>query len=82
MTGYGIIWYRIPSMDGIKQYQMNNPLKIVSLRANIPEPEKNELEIICSVLDVPIAQIIREGVREKVASLKENHPKVREALSN
>ena len=69
-------------MNGINQYQMDKLMKKVSLRANIDECEKETLDKICSILDVPNAQIIREGVRERMAFLIENDPKVREAFQN
>ena len=59
---------------------MDKTKKQKSLRANIPETEKREFEHICSILDVPEAQIIRESLREKIEFLKANNPKVREAL--
>lgn len=52
--------------------------KTKSLRANIDEAEKEELESIAATLDIPVAQIIREGVREKVVKLRK-HPKVKAA---
>ena len=69
-------------MNGINQYQMDKLMKKVSLRANIDECEKETLDKICLILDVPNAQIIREGVRERMAFLIENDPKVREAFQN
>jgi hypothetical protein len=69
-------------MEGIKQYQAVNSNKTKSLRASVSMDEKFLLERICSILDVPESQIIRESVREKVAYLIQNHPKVREAFQN
>lgn len=40
------------------------------------EGEKEELENIAEILDVPLAQIVREAVREKVEKLQK-HPKIR-----
>jgi hypothetical protein len=69
-------------MEGIKQYQAVNSNKTKSLRASVSMDEKFLLERICSILDVPESQIIRDSVREKVAYLIQNHPKVREAFQN
>ena len=55
--------------------------KIKSLRANIPELEKTELDRIAQIIDVPAAQIIREGVREKVQKLKRTHPKLKQEFA-
>jgi len=52
--------------------------KTKSLRANIDEAEHEELEALAKALDIPAAQIVREGTREKMAKLRK-HPKVRAA---
>lgn len=52
-------------------------MKNQSLRANVNALEKQELEAVATVLDVPEAQIIREAVREKVAKLRKTHPKLK-----
>lgn len=50
-----------------------------SLRANISTTEKQELDAVATVLDIPTSQIIREAVREKVAKLRKTHPKLKES---
>jgi hypothetical protein len=51
--------------------------KTTQIAARIKETERNELTEIATTLDVPESQIIREAVREKIAQLKETHPKLR-----
>lgn len=55
---------------------MNKKVKTVGVR--FAEGESEELEQIAEVLDVPVAQIVREAVREKVAKLQ-RHPKIKAA---
>ena len=57
----------------------NEMNKTQSLRANVDKEEKAELEKIATILDVPEAQIIREGFREKMVKLRK-HPKVKAAV--
>lgn len=54
-------------------------MKNQSLRANVNEAEKKELEQIAEALDVPESQIIREAVREKVQKLQKTHPKLKKS---
>lgn len=55
---------------------MKNKTDRVSAR--VTEDERQELESISDILDIPEAQIVREAVREKVAKLRK-HPKVKAA---
>jgi len=41
--------------------------------------EKTEFEEIANRLDVPISQLAREGLREKIAELKRTHPLLQKA---
>lgn len=45
----------------------------------INQAEKNEFEEIANRLDIPVAQIAREAMREKIAELKRTHPLLQEA---
>lgn len=73
----GISWYLTNCPKGIKQYQLYKPMRKQSLRANVNEDEKKELEKVSEILDVPEAQIIREAVREKLEKLNRTHPKLK-----
>jgi hypothetical protein len=53
-----------------------------SLRADMSRDEKRELTKIAKILDIPIAQIVREGTREKMEELKRTHPKVQAAFTS
>jgi hypothetical protein len=48
----------------------------------ITRDENVELLEIASILDIPVSQIIRDGLREKVRFIKETDPRVREGLQN
>lgn len=51
--------------------------KTETVGVRFAEGERDELDKIADILDVPVAQIVREAVREKVAKLQK-HPKVRQ----
>lgn len=55
---------------------MANKTDTVGVR--FAEGEREELDKIAEVLDIPTSQIVREAVREKVAKLRK-HPKVKAA---
>lgn len=42
----------------------------------INQSEKVEFEEIANRLDIPISQIAREAIREKMAELKRTHPRL------
>lgn len=56
----------------------NMKIKDDKIIAKLPIDEKQELADFALVLDVPMSQIIREGVREKMVKLRK-HPKVKAA---
>ncbi len=45
--------------------------------AKIPANEKAELVDMAETLDIPISQIVREAVREKVLKMQRTHPKLK-----
>jgi hypothetical protein len=51
--------------------------KTETIGVRFAEGEREELEGIAEILDVPMAQIVREAVREKIAKLQK-HPKIRQ----
>ena len=54
---------------------MKENIKEFRLNLRIRENEGKELREIARILDIPFSQIAREGVREKVESLR-THPRV------
>lgn len=55
----------------------NMSKKTTSVNVRLREGERQELDDIAEVLDVPTSQIVREAVREQVAKLKKRHPKLK-----
>ena len=53
-------------------------MKNKTIQVRVSEEEKQELLKISEALDVSSSQIIRESVREKIASLKNTHPRLSE----
>jgi antitoxin component of RelBE/YafQ-DinJ toxin-antitoxin module len=51
--------------------------KTESLRANVDSEEKERFERVAETIDVPLAQIIREGTRKEIQRLEKTHPKLK-----
>ena len=51
-----------------------NIMKNDNIFVRISEQEKLELAEISEIIDVPLSQITREAIREKIAELKKTHP--------
>lgn len=54
-------------------------MKTETVKVRLEETDKEQLAEISNILDVPISQIIREGLRERIAELKRTHPLLQEA---
>lgn len=61
-----------------KKNMKNTKLKEVTLGVRVSVEKQKEVLTIAEILDIPYAQILREGLNDKLAELKRIHPELQE----
>lgn len=51
------------------------------LRVRLEQEDKENLTEFSTTLDIPVSQIVREAIREKIAVLRRTHPQLQPANS-